>query len=1131
MVTVKRSKMQRYGVAVLAVVLAILLMLLLNPWVGMSQSPFLMFFGAVMVSAWYGGMGAGLVATILSALLSSYFFIYPTYWLVVELSDIVRLSVFVLEGVLISALCEALRNTNRRLEVSVRKFQTSEERYRRLIDTAYEGIWILDVEGRINYVNQRMAEMLGYSVLEMLERPVFNFMDDEARIIAKRNLERRKQGITEQYDFQFRCQDGSELWTTVSTNPIFSQTGEFEGELAMMTDVSNVYSELRLRKQAENALRETQKIFESFMNHAPVTAFIRDDAGRYIYVNRLVEHLFNRKLADWVGKTDFDFFPPEAVKQWRDNDEAVLATGKTRKILETVPLDDGEHYYLSFKFPLQDASGRGLLGGMSLDISDRKRLEDKLRQSEARFRCLLESNIIGIFFPELDGKIFEANDAFLQMVGYKREDLLAGKVNWKDMTPPEYQELDELKVEELKTVGTCTPFEKEYIRKDGTRIPILVGAAVLPESEQSTVAFALDLSDRKQAELALRQSEAKFRRLFDANIVGIIFPDLSGNIFDANDAFLDMVGYTREDLLAGRVRWDVMTPPEYRHVSDRSIEELKTFGVCSPFEKEYIRKDGSRVPVLLIAALLEGSEQNNVSFILDLSERKRAEQERAQLLEREQAARSVAEAARKQVSLIIESITDGFLAFDSEWRFTYLNHEGARTLGRPPEELLGKNLWEEFPELSNTSFGQLYQRVFAERVALELEDYYPPFEAWFAVRAYPTEIGGLSLYFRNISDRKQTESALRESEERFRHMADTAPVLIWMSGPDKLCNYFNKPWLDFTGRTMEQELGNGWTQGVHPDDFPRCLDTYVNAFDARQDFRMEYRLRRFDAEYCWVLDNGIPRFTPDGSFLGYIGSCMDISDRKLAEAAIQQLNESLEHRVQERTAQLEAANQELESFSYSVSHDLRAPLRHISGFVDLLQKRAAATLDETSLRYLNTIAQTTKQAGTLIDNLLAFSRMGRTQMRCTTIDMNQLVREVQRDIELETHGRAICWQVEELASVQGDPSLLRLVLSNLIENAVKYTQTRAQAEIEIGCTENDSEVVFFIRDNGVGFDMRYVHKLFGVFQRLHSAEEFEGTGIGLANVQRIIHRHGGKTWAEGVVDGGATFYFSLPQKG
>ena len=251
----------------------------------------------------------------------------------------------------------------------------------------------------------------------------------------------------------------------------------------------------------------------------------------------------------------------------------------------------------------------------------------------------------------------------------------------------------------------------------------------------------------------------------------------------------------------------------------------------------------------------------------------------------------------------------------------------------------------------------------------------------------------------------------------------------------------------------------------------------------------------------------------------------DITARKRAEQELNRVNEELAQHV----AQVEAANKELEAFSYSVSHDLRAPLRHIDGYVGRLTKATGEKLDEKSRRYLKTISDAAKEMGQLIDDLLLFSRVGRVEMLKGTVDLGQLVKEVAVGVEADAHGRTIVWKCGPLPKVLGDHGLLKQVFVNLLSNAVKYTRPRTPAQIEIGLAgEPNGEAVVFVRDNGVGFDMAYVDKLFGVFQRLHRSDEFEGTGVGLANVRRIVQRHGGRAWAEGQVDKGATFYVSLP---
>jgi signal transduction histidine kinase len=254
----------------------------------------------------------------------------------------------------------------------------------------------------------------------------------------------------------------------------------------------------------------------------------------------------------------------------------------------------------------------------------------------------------------------------------------------------------------------------------------------------------------------------------------------------------------------------------------------------------------------------------------------------------------------------------------------------------------------------------------------------------------------------------------------------------------------------------------------------------------------------------------------------------EVQHRTQAEGAVRALNADLERRVAERTEALAAANRELEAFSYSVSHDLRAPLRHVIGFVELLQRETAGRISERGERHMQTIRKAGASMGQLIDDLLAFSRMSRTEMQSVDVPLDALIGDTVHDLEASLRDRRIHWEIQPLPVVRGDKAMLKQVFVNLIENSVKYTSRREVANITIGHLESDSRLaVIFVRDDGAGFDMRYAQKLFGVFQRLHRAEEFEGTGIGLATVQRIVGRHGGRVWAESVVDQGATFYVEL----
>jgi PAS domain S-box-containing protein len=400
---------------------------------------------------------------------------------------------------------------------------------------------------------------------------------------------------------------------------------------------------------------------------------------------------------------------------------------------------------------------------------------------------------------------------------------------------------------------------------------------------------------------------------------------------------------------------------------------------------------------------------------------------------------------------------------------------------------------------------------------------------------------------RDITRRRETERALQDSTEELHRFFNIALDMLCIADTDGYFRRLNNTWMRTLGWTREELMASRFLDFVHPDDVEATLGAIATLSEQNPVINFVNRYRCKDGSYRWIEW----RSAPTGNLI--YAAARDITEHIEAESTLRRMNElldqrvaertqqlqqsetelralnaELERRVEDRTASLAAANKELEAFSYSVSHDLRAPLRHIGGFVQLLEQHAADVLDEKSRQWLKIVSDASHEMGQLIDDLLVFSRMGRTEMQMMELDVRGMVDDVRTALANEIGTRQVEWIVGPLPVVKADPSMLRLVFMNLMHNAVKYSRPREHAVIEIGAVEHPHAWEIFVRDNGAGFDMAYAEKLFGVFQRLHSVREFEGTGIGLANVHRIVTRHGGRVWAEGRVDEGATFHFTLP---
>ncbi|HEV2692664.1 MAG TPA: PAS domain S-box protein [Verrucomicrobiae bacterium] len=602
----------------------------------------------------------------------------------------------------------------------------------------------------------------------------------------------------------------------------------------------------------------------------------------------------------------------------------------------------------------------------------------------------------------------------------------------------------------------------------------------------------------------------------------IIGKDLNSVITSWNQGAEKIFGYPAGEMVGTSIMR--LIPAERRDDENLILGKIKNGESLQHFETLRLTKDGRLIHVSVTASPIRDATGKIVGVskvARDITARKRGEE--------------ALQEAQALYHSLVEQMPAGVFRKDAGGRYVFVNSAFCRLKGVTPEQYLGKTALElglADKALADSGVSHHVQ-IMQAGGPIEAEEkhvcgdralYFQALKS--AVRDATGKITGSQGILFDITERKQAEAALGESEERFRTMANSITQLAWIARADGFIFWYNRRWFDYTGTTPAQMEGWGW-QNVHdPAVLPKVMAGWTTAIGAGKPFEMEFPLRGADGKFRAFLTRAQPVKDPAGRVVQWCGTNTDVEDLKQVEEKIQQLNTELEQRVTERTAQLEAANKELEAFSYSVSHDLRAPLRGVDGYIQMLQEDCAGQLDAEGNRLLGVVSSEAKRMGRLIDDLLTFSRLGRAHMAKAEIDTTALARSVFENLT-ET-GPVPRFELKPLPPTQGDLGMLRQVFVNLLSNAIKFTRHQPAPLIEVGSRNGEAVTVYFVKDNGVGFDEKYGHKLFGVFQRLHSEDEFEGTGVGLALVQRVIQRHGGKVWAEAKPNQGATFYFTLP---
>ena len=677
-------------------------------------------------------------------------------------------------------------------------------------------------------------------------------------------------------------------------------------------------------------------------------------------------------------------------------------------------------------------------------------------------------------------------------------------------------------------------------------VPALVR---LPSAEQwriANLALESEIEQHRQIESRLREHETQYRdiaELVDLTHDAIFVRDLASKILYWNAAAARLYGWTKEEAI-GAISHQLLNtvfpvPLEeieadllrYGSWEGELVHTCRNGEVRTLSSRWALRRDANGEPVSMLESNRDVTTRSNED---------------------------------KKFRGLLESAPDPMVIVDGEGVIRLVNVRTQSVFGYSRDELIGHPVEiivpERFREGHIARRSRYAKCPVTRAMGADLELYGrrkdgSEFPVEISLSPLDTSEGTLiSSAIRDVSERVRIQKDLRDANEfleqrvqfRTEELAAANAVLLKSQESIALAQRVARVGTfeleGSTGRViwtpgleaiygLEQGSFSGtveaWLSMVHPDDRSHAKRELEIAIETHSPYSDEYRILRADGQTRWIRAQGQLFFGQQGEFRRLVGANLDITHSKNKEHEIVALNAGLERRVEDRTRELTFAVKELESFSYSVSHDLRAPLRHIDGFARILSEEYAADLPEDGRNYLLRILKSTTDMGRLIDSLINLAHLGRRELSCEKVNLGELVKSVIADLPVSEPSRNVEWRVEPLPPVECDPDLLRAVLTNLLSNALKFTRTRSAAVIEVGTAAHNGDLAYFVKDNGVGFDPNYADKLFGVFQRLHAQEKFEGTGIGLATVQRIIHRHGGKIWAESAPDRGATFYFTL----